>query len=89
MPVVYARHTHGMKTAISLPDDLFSAVDALARRLGVPRSRLVAEALAEYVAKHRGARVTEQLDAVYSADASKLDEPMRRAARRTLKRNDW
>ena len=78
-----------MKTAISLPDDLFAAVDALDRRLGVPRSRLVAEALAEYVARHKGSRVTERLDAVYSAEASKLDEPMRRAARRTLKRGDW
>lgn len=78
-----------MKTAISLPDDLFAAVDALARRLGVPRSRLVAEALAEYVAKHKGSRVTEQLDAVYAAEPSKLDEPMRRVARRTLKRGDW
>ena len=78
-----------MKTAISLPDDLFAAVDALARRLGVPRSRLVAEALAEYVAKHKASRVTEQLDAVYSAEAWKIDEPMRRAARRILKRNDW
>jgi metal-responsive CopG/Arc/MetJ family transcriptional regulator len=78
-----------MKTAISLPDDLFAAVDALARRFGVPRSRLVAEALAEYVAKHKGSRVTEQLDAVYSVEHSKLDEPMRRAGRRTVKRNDW
>ena len=56
-----------MKTAISLPDDLFAAVDVLARKLGIPRSRLVAEALAEYVAKHRHARVTEQLDAVYAS----------------------
>lgn len=78
-----------MKTAISLPDDLFAAVDALARRLGMPRSRLVAEALADYVAKHKGSRVTEQLDAVYAAEPSSVDEPMRRAGRRTLKRNDW
>ena len=78
-----------MKTAISLPDDLFAAVDALARKLGVPRSRLVAEALAEYVAKHRRSRVTEQLDAVYSAEPSLVDEPLRRAQRRAMKRSDW
>jgi hypothetical protein len=62
-----------MKTIISLLDDLFAAVDALT----------------EYVAKHIGSRVTEQLDAVYSAEPSKLDAQMRRAARRTLKRNNW
>jgi metal-responsive CopG/Arc/MetJ family transcriptional regulator len=78
-----------MKTAISLPDDLFASVDALARKLGMPRSRLVAEALAEYVAKHKGSRVTEQLDAVYSVQPAELDEPMRRAQRRTLKRSEW
>lgn len=78
-----------MKTAISLPDDLFAAVDALARRLGMPRSRLVAEALAEYVAKHKRSRVTEQLDAVYSGEPSNLDEAMQRAGRRTLKRSNW
>lgn len=78
-----------MKTAISLPDDLFTALDALARKLGVARSRLVAEALAEYIAKHRHARVTEQLDAVYAAESPAVDEPVRRAQRRVLKRSDW
>ena len=78
-----------MKTAISLPDDLFAALDTLARKLGVARSRLVAEALTEYIAKHRHARVTEQLDAVYSAEPSTVDEPVRRAQRRILKRSDW
>lgn len=78
-----------MKTAISLPDDLFAAVDALARKLGVARSRLVAEALAEYVAKHRHARVTEQLDAVYSSEPSAVDKPLGRAQQRVMKRSDW
>lgn len=78
-----------MKTAISLPDDLFAAVDGLARKLGIPRSRLVAQALAEYVANHRHARVTEQLDAVYTAEPSLVDEPVRRAQRRAVKRSDW
>lgn len=78
-----------MKTAISLPDDLFAAVDALARKRGVPRSRLVAEALSEYVAKHRRSRITERLDAVYSTEAPTVDEPIRAAQRRVLKRNEW
>ena len=82
-------YTCGMKTAISLPDDLFTALDALARKLGIARSRLVAEAVAEYVAKHRHARITEQLDAVYSAEPSAVDEPLRRAQRRVVKRSDW
>ncbi len=78
-----------MKAALSIPDRLFSAADALARKLGVSRSRLYATALAEYLAKHRAARVTERLDAVYRAEPSELDESVRRAQRRQLRRAEW
>jgi metal-responsive CopG/Arc/MetJ family transcriptional regulator len=61
-----------MKTAISLPDPLFESAEALARRLGLSRSELYANALAEFVAQHDRARLTERLDAVY-ADAA--DDP--------------
>jgi predicted transcriptional regulator len=77
-----------MKTAISLPDELFAALDSLARELDVPRSRIVAEALAEYIDKHRLARVTEQLDAIY-AESPAVNESVRRAQLRILKRSDW
>ncbi|CAN5900557.1 ribbon-helix-helix domain-containing protein [soil metagenome] len=78
-----------MKTAISLPDDLFSEAEALARRLGKSRSGLVAEALAEYVAKHRHAEVTERLNAVYAVDDGRLDPFLVEAARRTFATNEW
>jgi metal-responsive CopG/Arc/MetJ family transcriptional regulator len=78
-----------MKTAISLPDHVFTAADALAKKLGVSRSRLYATALAEYVAKHRAARVTERLDAVYEARTSRLDAGLRRAQRRAMARSEW
>jgi metal-responsive CopG/Arc/MetJ family transcriptional regulator len=78
-----------MKTAISLPDHVFSAADALARRLGISRSRLYATALAEYVAKHRAAKVTEHLNAVYEARTSQLDPGLRRAQRRAVARHEW
>ena len=42
-----------MKTAISLPDELFTSADALDRRMGMSRSGLVAAALAEFIAMHR------------------------------------
>lgn len=79
----------GMKTAISLPDELFAATDALARKLQIPRSRLIATALAEYVAKHRVGRVTERLDAVYGKEEGGADPITRSSARRTMRRSDW
>jgi len=44
-----------MKTAISLPDDLFEAVDARARALKISRSSLFAQAAREFIAKHEPA----------------------------------
>ena len=78
-----------MKTAISLPDDLFASADALARRLGMSRSGLVAAALAEFVAKHKASKISERLDAVYAAEDSRLDEPLSRAQAKVLRRSEW
>jgi predicted transcriptional regulator len=41
-----------MKTAVSLPDKLFKDADRLARQLKKSRSKLYAEAITEYVARH-------------------------------------
>ena len=78
-----------MKTAISLPDDLFASADALAERLGVSRSNLFATALAEFLAKHQSRRVTERLDAVYATESSALDPVIRKAQRKTILRDKW
>ena len=54
-----------MKTAISIPDDVFEAAEQLARRLGKSRSELYSTAIASYVDQHRQDGVTEQLNEVY------------------------
>lgn len=78
-----------MKTAISLPDELFSSADALAKRMGLSRSGLVAAALAEFIAKHRASKISERLDAVYASDDSSLDVSTSRAQRAALERTGW
>jgi metal-responsive CopG/Arc/MetJ family transcriptional regulator len=78
-----------MKTAISLPDDLFESADALAKRLGLSRSELYATAVAEFLAKHRHARVTERLDQVYGQQPTRLERPLRRAQGRSVRSLEW
>jgi len=78
-----------MKTAISLPDDLFHSADALAQRLGVSRSQLFATALAEYLAKHQGRKVTDRLNAVYGSGSSGLDPALHRTQRTSLGAGEW
>lgn len=78
-----------MKTAISLPDELFRSGDALARRLGVSRSELYARALAEFVAKHKADQITQRLNAVYAAQDSRMDPAGALAQARILPRETW
>jgi len=78
-----------MKVAISIPDDLFESAETLGNRLGMPRSRLYATAIADFVAKHRGRKVTEVLDRLYGAEDSHLDYRVRRVQRRAIERNTW
>ncbi|HTV73686.1 MAG TPA: type II toxin-antitoxin system PemK/MazF family toxin [Candidatus Acidoferrales bacterium] len=51
-----------MKTAVSLPDDLFRRAERLATKSGRSRSKLFAEALDEYLARHAGDEVTEAMN---------------------------
>ncbi|MBA3562973.1 MAG: ribbon-helix-helix protein, CopG family [Gammaproteobacteria bacterium] len=80
-----------MKTAISVPDDVFAAADRLARRLGVSRSELYATAVAKYVAQNRAAGVRERLDAIYEADpeVSALDPVLATLQTASLQKDDW
>jgi metal-responsive CopG/Arc/MetJ family transcriptional regulator len=78
-----------MKTAISLPDDLFESADALAQRLGVSRSELYATAVAEFLAKHQDQHITERLDQVYARQSSRLERPLRRAQARSSRTSEW
>jgi antitoxin MazE6 len=55
-------YTLGMKTAISIPNDLFDGAERLARRTRRSRSRLFADALREYLARHAPDKVTESMD---------------------------
>ena len=73
-----------MKTAISVPDDLFQAADALAKELGVSRSKLYATAVSEYLARRRDEHITALLDEVYREQPSGLAPELRRMQGRSL-----
>jgi metal-responsive CopG/Arc/MetJ family transcriptional regulator len=75
-----------MKVALSIPDELFDSAEALTKRLGVSRSRLYATALAEFVAKNRGRKITERLNTVYESEDSRLPLAVRRLQGRSLTR---
>ena len=78
-----------MKTAVSIPDSVFERVDRLARRTKRSRSRIVSDALDEYVARHATDEVTAALNATIEAAGESDTGFVSNAARRTLERSDW
>ena len=78
-----------MKTAVSLPDDLFQAADELAKELGVTRSKLYATAVSEYLARRRDEHITALLDEVYREQPSQLAPELRRMQGRSLAADEW
>lgn len=77
-----------MKTAISIPDDVFSDAERLARELNQSRSQLYSRAVREYVARHSSDSVTAALDHV-CAEVPAESGFATGAAKRTLERTDW
>ena len=68
-----------MKTAISVPDDLFARADELARRTGVSRSEIYVLALREYVIARDSEHVLRALNLVDSTQGSSIDEDLMQA----------
>lgn len=78
-----------MKTAISVPDDLFHRADELARNLGKSRSELYQEALAEYLLRRDSSSITAAMNAVVDEVGDEEDPWVAEASRRTLERIEW
>ena len=74
----------GMKTAISIPNEVFRDAESLARQLKVSRSQLYSRAISEYVARHATDLVTESLDRLFSELDEGPDPFVSAAARRIL-----
>jgi len=78
-----------MKTAISIPDDIFISADYLAKRLNMSRSELYTHAIRQYVAECRHAGVKEKLDQVYASENSSIDPALSNAQAISIPVEEW
>ena len=78
-----------MKTAISVPDEVFNSADQLAQEMGISRSELYSTAVAEYLAKHRSEDLTARLNKVYGDQPSGLPPELRRAQAKSIGPSEW
>lgn len=80
-----------MKTAISIPNEIFEAAEQLADRIGMSRSELYATAVAEFMTRHRSAGVRERLDAVYeiSDEVARLESVVSNVQIASVPKERW
>jgi predicted transcriptional regulator len=81
-----------MKTAISIPDEVFIRAEKLAKRLKKSRSQLYSEAVAEYIARYSDDEITESWNRALAAPGEEDAEDavfVAEAARRALMRPEW
>ena len=78
-----------MKVAISVPDAIFEAGEHLARQLKLSRSQLYSDALAAYLTSKGTAAVTAKLNAIYSENASEMDESVTAAQLAPIGHETW
>jgi metal-responsive CopG/Arc/MetJ family transcriptional regulator len=80
-----------MKTAISIPDEIFKEAERAAKKLGVSRSELYSKAVLNFVERYRRENLTEKLNEVYSGDElnSELDPLLVNLQTESITREKW
>jgi len=78
-----------MKTAVSIPQEIFDKAEKLARHTRKSRSQIFSDAVKEYVDRHSADEVTEAMNRVCDELGPDSDPFVRAAARRSLVRSEW
>ncbi len=85
-----AGYTPGMKTAVSIPTDVFRAAERLAKSLKKSRSGLYAAALREYLAHHDPKWIAESWRDFERTDEDAMNRAwLAEAARLVAKHTEW
>ena len=78
-----------MKTAISVPADVFETSERLAKRLQVSRSAVFAMGIKKLAQEIDDDEVTARLNEYYSKEKAELDPVVLKMAALTLPNDEW
>jgi metal-responsive CopG/Arc/MetJ family transcriptional regulator len=78
-----------MKTAVSIPDDVFNRAERFARQARRSRSEVFSAALKEYIERHAPDEVTEAMNRVCGQLKDRPDGFSKSAARRVFEQTEW
>lgn len=78
-----------MKTAVSVPDQVFRIGERVAQQLGLSRSALYTKALEEFLARYDDEEITRRLNEIYEHEPATIDPVISRLAARSLPKESW
>ena len=80
-----------MKTAISIPDNLFNDAEITAKQLGLARSQLYVKAIKEYIEHHSKDKITDKLNNLYAQEDNieKISDVGIESIREATKNDSW
>ncbi len=78
-----------MKTAISVPDDVFRLSEKLAKKLNLSRSAVFAMGVKRLGEEYDDEGITDNLNRVYSEHKAELDPTIVKMAALSLPKEEW
>jgi metal-responsive CopG/Arc/MetJ family transcriptional regulator len=83
-----------IKTAISIQQDLFDAINQLAQELHISRSKLFMLAVEDFIAKNKNRQLLAQINAAYDdaapdAEETQIQTAMKQKQARCLETEAW
>ena len=79
-----------MKTAISIPDEIFEAAEEVAQQLSLSRSELYAKAVKSFVETIRNSEITKQSnEACAEQEIPEVEAWVHKATRTVLRSQEW
>lgn len=79
----------GMKTAVSVPNEVYEQAEELAQRTGRTRSEIYSTALRDYLAHHQAVPVTAAMDQALGEIDPQPDPFLDVVARGTMAEAEW
>ena len=78
-----------MKTAISIPSDVYRQAESFAKRNRLSRSALYTEAVKLFMDQRKPADITGRLNEIYGQESSELDPVLQAMQTRSISRESW
>ncbi len=78
-----------MKTAISIPDELFAKAERLSKRLKMSRSELYSNAVKKFIEQNKTKDITKLLDEVYEKNESGIDKALFEMQMNSADKEEW